>query len=672
MDTWIVNTFGLSESLARGISVGASLLVVLILIALFVFILKRLSGARLSTGRGRQPRIAVMDATNIDTRRRLLLVRRDNVEHLILVGGSNDLVIEPGIIRGAPIGQSTRSQTYAQGQALSSAPVGTSAGSHLSDTGMPPPAFTPSPHVDEAFDAAPQTAPQAAVRDTDSDLFSTPERPAAVHTPSPASRPSQAYAPVAAPDAPVAEEQPAPISASHQTATRSSESAKSTRSNTATSLKERIANLAAKRTPNAQLSSPAKREVAPTRDNAPTQPLPAQPLTAAPVAQAPPMIAAPQVAAAPAMPPATASVAEASMPLSDPEQAAPLAASLAPPIVVSTSSVQPDMARPSPAAPKVVPEPSVGSVVPDQSDDSGKVAAWTKTLASRPTSGAARAPQPQQRITPPSSGPAANAKSLYKTFLAEKQSGPASLQATPQTTSQATPSAPDVKSTPSRQNHRVEPVIVPAAQSGDSHPVQTSPVPTSEESVAVEVATEPVSAEAPALTSTVVSVSTPLVASVMAPVTGSVAPPVVTPAPATVKSFASSVLASTAARSKARAEEAEKTALQEAAAADQSPVPGDDEAPLPEAIFATPENETTPASTSQISDTTVADPATRFQVSTAVTMTQADGHADIPEQASANPDPSNEDIPPMTDQRPNPIETEMAKVLDELHGQKNP
>ncbi|MBO0344967.1 flagellar biosynthetic protein FliO [Roseibium sp. CAU 1637] len=667
MDTWIVNTFGLSESLARGISVGASLLVVLILIALFVFILKRLSGARLSTGRGRQPRIAVMDATNIDTRRRLLLVRRDNVEHLILVGGSNDLVIEPGIIRGAPIGQSTRSQTYVQGQALSSAPVGTSAGSHLSDTGMPPPAFTPSSHVDEAFDAATQVAPQAAIRDTDSDLFSTPERPAAVHTPSPASRPSQAYAPVAAPDAPVAEEQPAPISASHQTATRSSESAKSTRSDTATSLKERIANLAAKRTANAPLSSPARREVAPTRDSAPTQPLPAQPLAAAPVAQAPPMVAAP---------PAAASVAEASMPLSDPEQAAAapalLAASLAPPIVVSTSSVQSDMARPSPAAPKVVPEPSVDSVVPDQSDDSGKVAAWTKTLASRPTSGAARAPQPQQRITPPSSGPAANAKSLYKTFLAEKQSGPASLQATPQTTSQATPSAPDVKSTPSRQNHRVEPVIVPAAQSGDSHPVQTSPVPTSEESVAVEVATEPVSAETPAITSTVVSVSTPIVASVMAPVAGSVAPPVVTPAPATVKSFASSVLASTAARSKARAEEAEKTALQEAAAADQSPVPVDDEAPLPEAIFATPENETTPASTSQISDTTVADPATRFQVSTAVTMTQADGHADIPEQASANPDPSNEDIPPMTDQRPNPIETEMAKVLDELHGQKNP
>jgi hypothetical protein len=54
--------------------------------------------------RGRQNRIAVVDAVAVDPRRRLLLVRRDNVEHLILVGGGNDLVVEPTIIRGVPVG----------------------------------------------------------------------------------------------------------------------------------------------------------------------------------------------------------------------------------------------------------------------------------------------------------------------------------------------------------------------------------------------------------------------------------------------------------------------------------------------------------------------------------------------------------------------------------------
>src|SRR5690349_4780584 len=75
-------------------------LVVVLLAVLLVFWLIRLfTNGRLgsSPARGRQPRLAVLDALPIDQRRRLVLVRRDNVEHLILIGGPADVVVEPGI-----------------------------------------------------------------------------------------------------------------------------------------------------------------------------------------------------------------------------------------------------------------------------------------------------------------------------------------------------------------------------------------------------------------------------------------------------------------------------------------------------------------------------------------------------------------------------------------------
>ncbi|MBW8282197.1 MAG: flagellar biosynthetic protein FliO [Rhizobium sp.] len=48
-------------------------------------------------GRNRQPRLQVLDAAAVDARRRLVLVRRDNVEHLVMIGGPTDIVIESGI-----------------------------------------------------------------------------------------------------------------------------------------------------------------------------------------------------------------------------------------------------------------------------------------------------------------------------------------------------------------------------------------------------------------------------------------------------------------------------------------------------------------------------------------------------------------------------------------------
>jgi flagellar protein FliO/FliZ len=81
----------------------------LALIVVFVVLgagglLRRLMGANLTAlGRrsGRQPRLAMIDAATVDDSRRLVLVRRDNTEHLLLIGGPTDIVVEPNIGRTA-------------------------------------------------------------------------------------------------------------------------------------------------------------------------------------------------------------------------------------------------------------------------------------------------------------------------------------------------------------------------------------------------------------------------------------------------------------------------------------------------------------------------------------------------------------------------------------------
>jgi hypothetical protein len=44
-----------------------------------------------------EPRLAVMEQASVDRMRRLVLIRRDDVEHLIMTGGPVDVVIETGI-----------------------------------------------------------------------------------------------------------------------------------------------------------------------------------------------------------------------------------------------------------------------------------------------------------------------------------------------------------------------------------------------------------------------------------------------------------------------------------------------------------------------------------------------------------------------------------------------
>jgi len=77
-------------------------LVVLALIGLTAWLVRRFGSNRLGGApRGRQPRLAVIDAASVDGRRRLVLIRRDNVEHLLMIGGPTDVVVEQNIVRAA-------------------------------------------------------------------------------------------------------------------------------------------------------------------------------------------------------------------------------------------------------------------------------------------------------------------------------------------------------------------------------------------------------------------------------------------------------------------------------------------------------------------------------------------------------------------------------------------
>lgn len=78
----------------------AALGVALALLCLFIVLWlmrNRASSPFVRGGRNRQPRLQVLDAAAVDARRRIVLIRRDNVEHLVMIGGPTDIVIESGI-----------------------------------------------------------------------------------------------------------------------------------------------------------------------------------------------------------------------------------------------------------------------------------------------------------------------------------------------------------------------------------------------------------------------------------------------------------------------------------------------------------------------------------------------------------------------------------------------
>jgi flagellar protein FliO/FliZ len=79
-------------------------LFVLGLIGGAAYLVRRFGAGALNSaaGRGRQPRLGVIESAAVDGRRRLVIIRRDNVEHLVMIGGPSDVVVETNIVRATP------------------------------------------------------------------------------------------------------------------------------------------------------------------------------------------------------------------------------------------------------------------------------------------------------------------------------------------------------------------------------------------------------------------------------------------------------------------------------------------------------------------------------------------------------------------------------------------
>lgn len=75
----------------------ASLVLVLGLLLGVLWVLRRFGFGGMVARPGTQRRLSVVEVMSVDNRRRLILVRRDGAEHLLLVGGPQDLVVESGI-----------------------------------------------------------------------------------------------------------------------------------------------------------------------------------------------------------------------------------------------------------------------------------------------------------------------------------------------------------------------------------------------------------------------------------------------------------------------------------------------------------------------------------------------------------------------------------------------
>ena len=89
----------LSGNKALAYGAAAIALIVAALLVLLVFRLAFGRRLRMSSARGRQLRLGIVDAFDLDRQRQLVIVRRDNVEHLIMIGGPNDILIELQIVR---------------------------------------------------------------------------------------------------------------------------------------------------------------------------------------------------------------------------------------------------------------------------------------------------------------------------------------------------------------------------------------------------------------------------------------------------------------------------------------------------------------------------------------------------------------------------------------------
>ncbi|OAP42604.1 histidine kinase [Sinorhizobium glycinis] len=153
------------------IAAGAVAIGLLCLVAVLWIMRNRPSSPFVRGGKNRQPRLAVLDAAAVDTRRRLVLVRRDDVEHLIMIGGPTDIVIESRIVP--------------DDAAAAAAPVAATAERQVTKSPAAPEHSAPAPQPVSAHAPA-ETAKIEPIRPVGSD---EPPRAVPVREPEPAPKP---------------------------------------------------------------------------------------------------------------------------------------------------------------------------------------------------------------------------------------------------------------------------------------------------------------------------------------------------------------------------------------------------------------------------------------------------------------------------------------------------
>jgi len=162
---WLQEMLGNSGNMGLQLTLIFVALVVALLLLFWLF-RKIFGGGQTRFSKGRQPRLSVTDAAVVDDKRRLVLVRRDNVEHLVMIGGPSDIVVETNIVRAAPVAAPANpvpQNATPQTPAHASTPVETSPApaqsNPVSQTGTAP--IAPGVSTGRSTEPAPASAPTA-------------------------------------------------------------------------------------------------------------------------------------------------------------------------------------------------------------------------------------------------------------------------------------------------------------------------------------------------------------------------------------------------------------------------------------------------------------------------------------------------------------------------------
>jgi hypothetical protein len=150
---------------------------------LLLYIYRLLFGRRVKApgARNRPRRLDIVDTFDLDGDRQLVIVRRDNVEHLLLIGGPNDVLVEAAISRVEGRDARSREREAAQ-PGPGWPPVPPALGSVI----PPPPGRPPEPAI------PPAPPPAGALPPLPPDLFApaAPKPPAPPEVPAAAGRPA--------------------------------------------------------------------------------------------------------------------------------------------------------------------------------------------------------------------------------------------------------------------------------------------------------------------------------------------------------------------------------------------------------------------------------------------------------------------------------------------------